>query len=72
MKVGDMAGTSQPSGGATTLAPVGNGYNSTPTIYTGGKQDAPIDQGGLIDFAEAFSAFRTRASEIAACRPTCS
>jgi hypothetical protein len=44
--------------------------NSSPQIYGSGKQTAPINEGGLIDFAAAFSTFRTRSTELAAC-PGC-
>ena len=42
-----MAGTGQSTSGATTLTALGNAYNSTPTIYTGGRQTEPVFQGGL-------------------------
>src|SRR4029450_246644 len=65
MKVGVEAGTV--FAGGTTIAPVGNTFNSDPIIYSGGNQTAPVFESGLIDFASAFSTFRSRSTDLAAC-----
>jgi choice-of-anchor A domain-containing protein/uncharacterized repeat protein (TIGR01451 family) len=66
-KFGVQAGSGAPSGGTVIVGPAGNAGKVTPQIYHAGNQTSPIFQSGLIDFAAAFSTFRDRSTEIAAC-----
>ncbi|HZC25669.1 MAG TPA: collagen-binding domain-containing protein, partial [Actinopolymorphaceae bacterium] len=70
VKVGNLTGTdiSQDGGSSTHLVIAGDTYNSQPGIALDLAQPTgSVNQSGLIDFAGAFSTFRTRSSDLAAC-----